>query len=245
MGKILCLDTATSVCSVSLSESGRLISIRESSDKNLHASRLTLFIEEVFKTAPFALNALDAIAVSMGPGSYTGLRIGVAAAKGLCYALDKPLIAVPTLKAMALGMKTLLTPPSPATPSHPPVEGARGWGFCPMIDARRMEVFCEIFDRDLSTIRTASAEVIDGDSFAALLEEMPLYFAGEGAEKCREVLGGNRNAIFPEGFRHSSRFMIPLAEEQFGAGHFENLAYFEPFYLKDFIAGKPRVKGLT
>ncbi len=232
MGKILCLDTATSVCSVSLSEAGRVLSLKESSEKNLHASKLTLFIEEVFNDVYFTLKELDAIAVSMGPGSYTGLRIGVAAAKGLCFALDKPLIAIPTLQAMALGMGEAL------------VENRKGWGLCPMIDARRMEVFCAIYDRNLTMIRETTAEIIGEDSFRDLLHEKPIAFAGEGAEKCREFLEHNKNAIFIRGFRHSSRFMIPLAEEKLSRMEFENLAYFEPFYLKDFIAGKPRVKGL-
>ncbi|MEI6454987.1 MAG: tRNA (adenosine(37)-N6)-threonylcarbamoyltransferase complex dimerization subunit type 1 TsaB [bacterium] len=242
MGKILCLDTATTICSVSLSEAGRLISFEESSDKNLHASRLTLFIEEVLKTASLSMNELDAIAVSMGPGSYTGLRIGVASAKGLCYALDIPLIAIPTLQAMALGMRELALPlaSSPGKENETP-----GWGLCPMVDARRMEVFCAIFDQELNLTRDTAAEIIHSDSFSEFMAEKLLFFAGDGAEKCRELLESNKNAIFIQGFRHSSRFMIRLAEEKLTRREFENLAYFEPFYLKDFIAGKPRVKALT
>jgi tRNA threonylcarbamoyladenosine biosynthesis protein TsaB len=236
MGKILCLDTATSICSVSLSEAGRLISLKESSDKNLHASRLTIFIEEVLKTASLSMNELDAVAVSMGPGSYTGLRIGVASAKGLCFALDKPLIAIPTLQAMALGMREMAR--------QTERDGAGQLGLCPMIDARRMEVFCAIFDQELNITRATTAEIINTGSFAEFMQDKLLFFAGDGAEKCKSVLAENKNAVFINGFHHSSLFMIPLAEEKLKRGEFENLACFEPFYLKDFIAGKTRVKGL-
>jgi len=241
------MDTATSICSVAVAEAGRLMAFKESSVKNLHASNLNVFIEELLKSTGISFAGLDAIAISMGPGSYTGLRIGVATAKGLCYALDKPLIAIPTLKAMALGMRldTLSSAPSPAGLTADKVRaGSGGWCYCPMIDARRMEVFCAVYDENLHEIGETRAEIIQEHSFNQLLQRQHVVFAGEGVEKCKPVLKNNRNAIFIDGFNNSSTFMVPLAEEKFQYGEFENLGYFEPFYLKDFIAGKSHVKGL-
>jgi len=247
MGKILCMDTATTFCSVALTDSGQLMALKESSVKNLHASNLTVFIEEVLNSACVSFAGLDAIAISMGPGSYTGLRIGVATAKGLCYALDKPLIAIPTLKAMALGMR-LNTPPHATSKEDLPAvkagERTRGWGYCPMIDARRMEVFCAIYDANLQEFRETKAEIIQENSFKQFLLRHPIVFAGEGAEKCKPVLKNYKNAIFIDGFNNSAKYMVLLAEIKFQQNEFEDLAYFEPFYLKDFIAGRPRVKGL-
>jgi len=242
MGKILCMETATGICSVAVAEEGRLMALMESSAKNLHASNLTIFVEDVLKSAGVVLTGLDAIAVSMGPGSYTGLRIGVATAKGFCYALDKPLIAVPTLQAMALGMH-LESPPYFHSGSALNQEPEK-WGYCPMIDARRLEVFCAIFDETLHEISETRAEIIHENSFRQWLLRHPVVFAGEGAEKCKPFLKKYQNAVFLDHFQTSSKFMIPLAEEKFQSGAFENPVYFEPFYLKDFVAGKPRVKGL-
>lgn len=234
MALILHIETAARICSVALANNGSFLCIRESSAPNSHSSQVTLFIEEVFREAGVPLTSVDAVAVSMGPGSYTGLRIGVAAAKGLCYALDRPLIAVETLRAMAYGMS--LTPsPSP---------GGRGEYICPMLDAKRMEVYCAIYDRNLEEIMPVEAVIVNEDSFAEYLAKGLVIFGGEGAEKCREVLEHHPNARFISGFETSAKFMVPLAAERFTAGRFENLAYFEPFYLKEFVAGKPRVKGL-
>jgi tRNA threonylcarbamoyladenosine biosynthesis protein TsaB len=228
MPLILHIETATIVCSVALSKDGQLLALKESETKNSHSSELTLFIDEVVKSPGFVLADLDAIAISEGPGSYTGLRIGVATAKGLCYALDKPLIGIPTLKAMAAGM--------PHTPS-PSL-------YCPMIDARRMEVFSAIFDDKGNEIRDTRAEIIDENSFHEYLAKNKMVFAGDGAEKCKQYLENHPNAVFLSGFKPSAKFMIAFAEEKYSNQLFENLAYFEPFYLKDFVAGKPRVKGL-
>jgi len=232
---LLHIETATNVCSVALSCNGQLLSFRESSVKNAHSSVLTIFIEENFKSAGIKNSEIDAIAVSEGPGSYTGLRIGVATAKGLCYALDKPLIAIPTLEAMASGMlnQQLLIPNSKLQTLY-----------CPMIDARRMEVFSSVFTSGMVEIRETLAEIIDETSFFEILKEQPIFFAGDGAAKCKPLLEKNKNAYFLDDFQTSAKYMIQLAEKKFLSGDFENIAYFEPFYLKDFVAGKPRVKGL-
>ncbi len=251
MSLILALETATPVCSVALARDGEILSLLESTAPNAHSSVLTVLIEELFREALLDFSDLAAISVSMGPGSYTGLRIGVAAAKGLCYALDKPLIAVPTLEAMAMGMNYELGmknedlnnfqhQSSKAETQKPKPETL----LCPMIDARRMEVYCAVFDENLSEIRSTEAEIITEYFFGSLLAEHPVLFAGTGAEKCKELLSNNPNARFLEGFQASARFMIGGSEKRFAEDRFENLAYFEPYYLKDFIAGKPRVKGL-
>jgi tRNA threonylcarbamoyladenosine biosynthesis protein TsaB len=207
--------------------------MKESNTKNSHSSVLPLFMDEVMKTAGIALPDLDAIAVSEGPGSYTGLRIGVAAAKGLCYALEKPLIGVGTLRAMAIGM---MHPVSAGQPINVL--------YCPMIDARRMEVYCAIFDEKGNEIRETRAEIMDENSFMEYIGKNRIVFAGDGALKCRPLFEKHPNAVFSENFQASAKFMISLSEEKFSQKKFENLAYFEPYYLKDFIAGKPKVKGL-
>jgi len=202
---------------------------------------LTLLIQEVMHSCSLSFSGLDAIAVSSGPGSYTGLRIGVATAKGLCYALSKPLIAIPTLQSMAAGMFLNTPPPAPS----PSGEGAVSLACCPMIDARRMEVFCAIYDEKGKEIYPTTAEIIDGNSFSALLAKHTIVFAGDGSKKCRSFLIHHENAVFLDDFAASAKYMTLLAGEKLTNKDFENLAYFEPFYLKAFIAGKPRVKGLV
>ena len=212
-----------------------MLSLRESTLKNAHSSVLTTFIEEVFNSSGLKPHELDAIAVSEGPGSYTGLRIGVATAKGLCYALDKPLIAISTLKSMATGMLDMqLQTPNSQLPTL----------FCPMIDARRMEVFSTVYNSVLEEVRKTLAEIITESSFAEILKKHIIVFAGDGAEKCKPYLEKYGNAMFLNNFQTSAKNMISLSETRYLAGDFENLAYFEPRYLKDFIAGTPRVKGL-
>ena len=232
MANILHIETATQVCSVALSANGILLQLLESCEKNSHSATVTNFIDRVMKSAGMAFKELDAVAVSKGPGSYTGLRIGVSTAKGICYAVDKPLIAVGTLLSMAAGVR----------------EGLESRGFptllCPMIDARRMEVYCALYDAEGHELREVMAEIIDENSFGSELERDRIIFGGEGAEKCREVLGSRPNAAFLDGFKASARYMQGLAAGKFEKQEFGNLAYFEPFYLKDFVAGKPRVKGL-
>lgn len=222
---ILQIETATTSCSVALMHNGKLLAKKELNQRNVHAEVLTLFIEAVFKQAGKQYADLDAVAVSSGPGSYTGLRIGVSTAKGLCYALDKPLIAVETLKAMADGMidqlKDKLSP---------------GSLLCPMIDARRMEVFTAVFDVSGIKIMPTAAEIIDENSFDGLLKEHTIYFFGDGAEKCRQTLT-HPNAIFIEGYLNAAEDMTIAAMEKFNSSDFEDVAYFEPYYLKEFIAG--------
>jgi tRNA threonylcarbamoyladenosine biosynthesis protein TsaB len=221
---------------VGLFSGEKLVSLRESDQPNIHSARLTVFVEEVIKEADIPFAMLDAVAVSMGPGSYTGLRIGVASAKGFCHALDKPLISVSTLQAMATGMaKTIISD------NKPELTKAL---YCPMIDARRMEVYSGVYDYPGNEIREVQAEIIDHDSFSNLLHDQVIVFGGDGAEKCKELLEHHPNARFLTGFQASSRFMGKQAIEKFHRQIFESLAYFEPFYLKDFIAGKPHVKGL-
>lgn len=237
MATILNIETATQVCSVALSANGSILHIRETSEKNSHSSTITVFIEEIMKITGLPFSALDAVAVSMGPGSYTGLRIGVSTAKGICYAIDKPLIAVGTLQSMAAGMLKKLKDNNEHLPS--------GTLLCPMIDARRMEVYNGLFDTDLKLVRVIRAEIIIESSFAAELDQHQVWFFGDGAEKCSPMLGNHPHARFMDDFQLSAAYMVSLAEEKFNRLEFEDVVYFEPYYLKDFIPGIPRVKGLS
>jgi len=224
---ILQLETATTVCSVALSKDGVVLAVKQMDQRNIHAEVITLYIEELLTTTGTKYSDLDAIAVSCGPGSYTGLRIGISTAKGLCYALDKPLIAIETLEAMANGAI---------------IESELASGdilLCPMIDARRMEVYTAIFNAKGERINPTTAEIIDENSFAELLNNNKILFFGDGAEKCRETLN-NPNAQFLEGFTNSAAYLTKRATEKFASKDFEDVAYFEPYYLKDFIAGKKK-----
>jgi len=221
---ILCLETSTKACSVAIGQNGKVIAVKESLDeKHSHTENLTLYIEDVCRQAKIHLGDIDAVAVSKGPGSFTGLRIGVSAAKGLCYALDKPLLAINSLEAMAAGLIH-----QPLTINHQPSL------FCPMIDARRMEVYCAVFDEQLKEIKKTSADIIDSNSFSELLQKHTIYFFGDGAAKCRSTIS-HPNAIFLDNINPSAKFMVPLAEKLFSEKKFEDVAYFEPFYLKDFF----------
>jgi tRNA threonylcarbamoyladenosine biosynthesis protein TsaB len=230
MALILNLETATTVCSVSLSKDGKLLGLKEQNGDYSHAENLTLFIEDVLKQADLKLSDIDAVAVSKGPGSYTGLRIGVSTAKGLCYSLDKPLIAINTLQHTALSVIAnfrfkILNQKSL---------------FCPMLDARRMEVYCAVFDLEGNEIKSTAAEIIDENSFSDLLKDHSIYFFGDGASKCKEALSKNANAFFIDEIVPSAKNMIVLSEMAFKHEQFEDVAYFEPFYLKDFVAGKKK-----
>jgi tRNA threonylcarbamoyladenosine biosynthesis protein TsaB len=226
---ILQIETATTSCSVALTQGGNLLATKTLNQRNVHAEVLTLFIQDVFKQAGKQYVDMDAVAVSSGPGSYTGLRIGVSTAKGLCYALDKPLIAVETLKAMADGMTARLKD-----------QVATNNLLCPMIDARRMEVFTAMFDINGNKVVPTAAEIIDESSFADLLTDHKIYFFGDGADKCRETLT-HPNAIFIEGYANEALDMTTAALEKFNNKDFEDVAYFEPYYLKEFIAGVKKV----
>jgi tRNA threonylcarbamoyladenosine biosynthesis protein TsaB len=224
MNYILQLETATTVCSVTLAADGEAVATKQINERNVHAEVITLFIDELLKKSGVGYEQLSAIAVSSGPGSYTGLRIGVSSAKGLCFSLDKPLIAVETLEAMASGAAYLVTDNNTL--------------LCPMIDARRMEVYTAVFNVNGNRIRSTSAEIIDENSFSHLLAENTVLFFGDGADKCQPLLSTNANAQFVSGFSNSAEYLTKIAFEKFKAGRFEDVAYFEPFYLKDFIAGK-------
>lgn len=225
---ILQIETATTVCSVALADNGRVLAFKEADQRNIHAEKITLFIDETLKSAGKSYGDIDAIAVSSGPGSYTGLRIGVSAAKGLSFALDKPLIAVETLQAMANGYAD----------QH---DIDTGTLLCPMVDARRMEVFTAVFDElGDRVIEATSAKIIDEQSFSDLLSTNKIIFFGDGAEKCRAVLNAHANAVIVSDFINSARYITRKANEKYLARDFEDVAYFEPYYLKDFIAGKKK-----
>jgi len=234
MALILGLETATSICSVALTKEGKLLAIRESEGTREHSAELTGYIADVISEAGFSYSQLDAVAVSIGPGSYTGLRIGVSSAKGLCYALDKPLIAVDTLKSLAwIALhRCFLLGKNPEKIL-----------LCPMLDARRMEVYTSMFDQNLQIIEHISASIISDESFNSYTDKEIIYF-GDGASKCKSLFSSKSNFTFFDTITLSAGAICMLAEKEFEKGNFANLAYCEPFYLKDFIAGKPRVKGL-
>lgn len=231
---ILCLETATPVCSVALNESCCTIALRETEGQNAHSEKITNFIREVMEVAHVDYRQLDAVAVSQGPGSYTGLRIGVSTAKGICYAADLPLMAIDTLEAMAYGMKMKLGS-----------QIGENDLLIPMIDARRMEVYASVFDAQLNKINDTAALVIDEHSFDDLLKDHHLWLFGDGAPKLGKLFENQPNISIVDGFKPSAAFMLPLAEKALREQKFVDVAYFEPFYLKDFIAGKPHVKGLS
>ena len=217
MVTILNIETATKNCSVSISKNGEIIALKEFNDGNYsHAEVLHSFIIDILKESNILFSNIDAIAVSKGPGSFTGLRIGVSAAKGFCYALEKPLIAIDTLTSLSHSISI--------------EEGI----IIPMLDARRMEVYAAVFNHKFERIREIQAEIIDENSFMEYLEDQKVYFLGDGAFKCQDVIN-HKNAIFLEGIFPSSKEMGVLAFEKYKKSDFENVAYFEPFYLKDFI----------
>jgi tRNA threonylcarbamoyladenosine biosynthesis protein TsaB len=228
----LCIESATPVCSVALLTEKGVLEEKSSSEKNAHSRVLTVFIQELFEAHNLDVGDLTAVSVSKGPGSYTGLRIGVSAAKGLCYAGNIPLIAINTLASMASGMirqKGL----------HYPKETL----YCPMIDARRMEVYSALFDASGKEIRETRAEIIETGSFDAELKEHSVVFFGDGADKCSSLITA-KNATFISGFQHTASNMADRVLEKYANQQFEDVAYFEPFYLKDFVAGISKVKGL-
>lgn len=227
MSTILQIETATQVCSVAISINGETIALKEQTAQNIHAASLTLFIGDVMNAAGLAYADLDAIAVSKGPGSYTGLRIGVSTAKGLCFALDKPLIAINTLQMMANGFLK----------KHPNYGGL----ICPMIDARRMEVFTCVYTNKLNEIEAVNARIIDEKSFILELEGHFVTFIGDGAKKCAPVLT-HYNAHFSDENFNTAANMSTLAHKAFEGQAFEDVAYFEPFYLKDFVFTTPKNK---
>ncbi len=220
MSTILCLETATTNCSVALSINGEMVALKEDYDvKYSHAERLHLYIEEVLAFAKADKSQLTAIAVSKGPGSYTGLRIGVSAAKGLCYALDIPLISIPTLDSLSRQVQ------------------AEGNSYIvSMLDARRMEVYSAIYDASYNQVRETQAQILDETSFMSYLEKGKVYFVGNGVTKFSEICN-HPNAIFVTDKLPSAKELCSLATSKFESLDLEDVAYFEPYYLKDFIAG--------
>lgn len=230
MACILHIETSTDVCSVALSEDGAVLFSKEDFDGPQHAVTLGVYIDEVLSMADSHAKPIDAVAVSCGPGSYTGLRIGASMAKGICYGRGIPLIALPTLKVMSVPVLLMDTLPEDAL-------------LCPMIDARRMEVYAAIYDRALNSVKEVSADIINADSYTEYLEQHPIYFFGNGAAKCKEVIT-HPNAKFVDGIQSLARWMFPLADRQYLDGTFQDVAYFEPFYLKEFVATVAKNKVL-
>lgn len=223
--KILLIETATRVCSAAMSVDGVVTMLHECCDADAHSTRLPLFLKELTDAV-----RPDAVCVSSGPGSYTGLRIGVSSAKGLCYGYGIPLLSVPTLLSMAALYYA----------QHPEYKGL----VCPMIDARRMECYTMIVDPQLAVLRDTQADVITEGFYDAWLNRGEVTFIGDGAAKTRPLLGSNANALYDDAFTVSASGMAQLAEQRIAAGKVEDVAYFEPFYLKDFVAKKSVVHGL-
>ena len=241
---ILCIETSTAVCSVALVNNGNVIALRESLDGQNHAEKITIFIDEVMKEANLSYKDLDAVATSMGPGSYTGLRIGVSTAKGLCYAMEKPLIAIDTLAAMAYGFKdtkTLRHQDTELTANSQQPTAI----LCPMIDARRMEVYSAFFNEELERVSETEAIIVDENSFMELKQSNHLYLFGDGADKLASLFENDENITVVEKFHCSAAYMAELADKAFKNNDFVDTAYFEPFYLKNFVPGMPKVKGLN
>ena len=227
MSCILNIETSTDVCSVAISDSGQVIFNKEDHSGPNHAVKLGVYVDEALDFLDSHGLPLEAVAVSCGPGSYTGLRIGVSMAKGICYGRGVKLIAVPTLELMAVPV--LLG-------EHPEDEDAL---IVPMLDARRMEVYAEVLDRALKVVRPIQADIVDTDTYKEYLDQHHVYFFGNGAAKCMETIN-HPNAHLVEGIEPLAKNMAPLAEKRFVEGKFEDVAYFVPFYLKDFVAKMPK-----
>jgi tRNA threonylcarbamoyladenosine biosynthesis protein TsaB len=222
---ILSIETSTNTCSTSIHKGEKLLGFQELHIQQSHSKVLSLMIRDLLNYCGIHLNEVDAVAISEGPGSYTGLRIGASTAKGLCYGMEKPLIAINTLEAMAYRVIANLV--SPAV-------------LCPMIDARRMEVYCLIMDQKGQIIQPTAAKIVEKDCFKDLLSSQDVIFFGDGAAKCEGILGNNEHAKFIHGILPSAVGIGQLAYKKFALEEFVDIAYFEPFYLKEFKAGKPR-----
>lgn len=225
MSCILNIETSTDVCSVAVSQDGICIFNEDNKGPN-HAVSLGVFVDEALAYIDNRDIKLDAVAVSCGPGSYTGLRIGVSMAKGICYGRGVKLISVPTLELLAV----------PVLLEHDIEEGSL---LCPMLDARRMEVYSGIYDRALKEVRQVQADIVDGNTYSSYLDKSKMYFFGNGACKCMDMIN-NPNAMLIKGIKPLARYMFPLAEKRMAEERFEDVAYFVPFYLKDFVAKTPK-----
>lgn len=225
MSLILCIETGTDICSVGIARDGELVSLRESAEGRDHAKHVGVFVDELLRETGIAPDELDAVAVGMGPGSYTGLRIGVSFAKGLCYGLQIPLVAIESLDALA---------EVAIEDNEAGILDVEAWGealLCPMVDARRMEVYTRLYNAKGEPQSDVKAEIIDANSFASVRATKQLVIFGNGAAKCREVLS---DATYIN-VAPSARGLARLAEQRLQAGQTEDIAYFEPFYLKDFV----------
>ena len=226
MACILNIETSTDVCSVAVSQDGACIFHKEDHSGPNHAVSLGVYVDEALSFTDNHAIPFDAVAVSCGPGSYTGLRIGVSMAKGICYARDLKLLAVPTLELLCV----------PVLLRELVDENAL---LCPMIDARRMEVYAGIYDRALRPVREVRADIVDSETYKEYLDERPVYFFGNGAAKCMEGIN-HPNAHLIKGIEPLGKYMFPLAERKFLREEYEDVAYFVPFYLKDFVAKTPK-----
>lgn len=227
MSCILHIETSTNVCSVAVSHDGSVIYDEADFSGPNHAEKLGVYIDEALSFIDQSLLHLDAVAVSSGPGSYTGLRIGVSMAKGICYGRDAKLISIPTLELLCV----------PVLLGHEEVEDDAL--LCPMLDARRMEVFAGIWNRSLKPAREIAADIVTAETYKDFLDQHPVYFFGNGAAKCMETIG-NQNAHLIENIFPLAKNMMPLAEQRYNRGIFEDVAYFTPSYLKDYVAKKPK-----
>lgn len=230
MACILHIETATNVCSVAVSRGAELLFYKEETKGPSHSSLLGVFVEEAMVQLRTQSVKLDAVAVSCGPGSYTGLRIGVSEAKGLCYGLNVPLIAIETLKVMAYQVANEANLDASVL-------------LCPMLDARRMEVYDALFSSKLEKVKDTAADIVDETTFAELLSKQTVAFFGNGADKCKEVIGGH-NAVFVDDIYPRAKDMVALAEEAYANKDFVDVAYYEPFYLKEFVGTIPKNKIL-
>jgi len=231
MSFILNLESSTEICSVALSRDGKITDLMENADGMNHARLMSVYVQEIMQRNKLNFDGLSAIAVSKGPGSYTGLRIGVSLAKGLCYAGNIPLIAISPLQAMSSHVI--------ANKNRWKLPESDNLTFCPMIDARRMEVYMTLYNIHNQEVESVSARIIHENSFDDLLRQKPVAFFGNGSEKLRPVIT-HPNAFFIPDIKTSAQFMCSLSNKAFENKHFVDLAYFEPFYLKDFIAGVPK-----
>lgn len=229
MSYILLLETATPVCSVALAQDGQILSEMYSDQQNSHSSKLSTFIDAMLRQHGVEPAQIGAVCVSSGPGSYTGLRIGVSTAKGFCYALGIPLLSVPTHEGMAAQYFA----------AHPGYQGL----VCPMIDARRMECYAAFYGRQ-GALGPVGADIIEPGIYDAYLDRGEVTFVGDGAAKTIGILGVHPNARYDTAFRISATGMLPAALEKLRLGKVEDVAYFEPYYLKDFVAKKSVVRGL-
>lgn len=228
----LLIDTATDICSVALSFGSKIINIIEEHDHNSHAKNLIPSIDMVLKQSEKSLSDIDAVVISLGPGSYTGLRIGVSTAKGIAYALSIPVITVSTLESIAYEAKQLYDSNDSAEPQ-----------IIPMIDARRMEVFTTRYDFNINILDPITATIVEENTYSELCKNHKIIFCGNGMPKCKEILSRYTNAICCD-CALSAQYLLPSALKKWQLQDFADIAYFEPFYLKDYIAAKPNVKGL-